>query len=129
MHEWALAEAVVSSAVKFSKEKKMKTKEIVVSLGELQQIDQKIFEFALKEIMKSMGLDLRVKFKKDKAILKCKICGEEWSFASKKLGEQEKESIHFIPEMVHDYVKCPACGSPDFIIRKGRGLSLLVRGG
>ncbi len=34
------------------------------------------------------------------------------------------ESIHFIPEVAHTYIKCPKCGSPDFEIIKGRGIWL-----
>jgi hydrogenase nickel incorporation protein HypA/HybF len=125
MHEWALAEAVISSALDFSKENRLKEiKEITVALGELQQIDREVFDFALKEIMKSKGLDFRVVLRRKKSLLKCKRCNDEWSFDSGKLGEQEKESIHFIPELVHDYQRCPKCGSPDFKILKGRGVWL-----
>ena len=124
MHEWALAEAVISSAVNFTKRKKFNMKEIVVVLGELQQIDTDVFDFALKEIMNTMGLDLKVTFKKEKALLKCRTCSNEWTFKPEILDEQEKESIHFIPEVAHDYVKCPECGSPDFSILKGRGVWL-----
>ncbi len=124
MHEWALAEAVISSAVHFSKEKGIKTKEITVALGELQQIDEEVFDFALKEIMNAMGLSFKIKLKRKESLLKCKICSEMWSFDSKKLDEQEKESIHFIPEVAHDYIKCPKCGSPDFKIISGRGVWL-----
>ena len=91
MHEWALAEAVISSVVKFSKENKFEIKEIKVSLGELQQIDMEVFNFALKEMMKSMGLDFEIIFKKEKALLKCMSCKEEWTFNSENLKEEEKE--------------------------------------
>lgn len=125
MHEWALAEAVVSSAVKFSKENDIDTlKEIEVSFGEMQQIDTEVFEFALREIMKSMGLDFKFALKTKKSLLKCKKCGFEWDFSEKELGSHERECIHFIPEIAHSYVKCPECGSPDFRIIKGRGVWL-----
>lgn len=124
MHEWALAEAVVSSAAKFSREKGVRTKEIVVAIGELQQIDMEVFEFAMKEVMKAMGEDFRVEFRKQKAVFKCKVCRSEWAYEPEKMGEQERECIHFIPEVIHDYSKCPSCGSRDFAILKGRGVWL-----
>jgi Zn finger protein HypA/HybF involved in hydrogenase expression len=34
------------------------------------------------------------------------------------------EAIHFIPELSHAFVRCPECGSPDFIILAGRGITL-----
>ncbi|MCK4571832.1 hydrogenase maturation nickel metallochaperone HypA, partial [candidate division WOR-3 bacterium] len=52
MHEWALAEAVISTAIKVAEEEKFKEiTEIKIKLGELQQIEIEIFEFALKEII------------------------------------------------------------------------------
>ena len=128
MHEWALAESVISSVIKFAKEKKVEIREVTISMGELQQVDRGVFDFALKEIMKAMGLNLKIKLKNEKAIFKCKECGNEWNFEYKNLREEEKESIHFIPETVHSYVKCPKCGSPDFIIKRGRGIWLSIKG-
>ena len=78
--------------------------------------------------MKSAGLNLKFKFKKEKAVFKCKRCGEEWEFGTEGLGDDEKESMHFLPETVHAFVKCPKCGSPDFIIKKGRGVWVSIRG-
>ncbi len=128
MHEWALAESVVFSALKFAKEKGTDVKEVVIHLGDLQQIDREVFEFALKEIMKSSGLKFKFSFRREEAVFKCKKCGEEWKFSTKGLKEDKKESIHFLPETIHAFEKCPKCGSPDFIIKKGRGLWISVLG-
>ncbi|MCW4052076.1 MAG: hydrogenase/urease maturation nickel metallochaperone HypA, partial [Candidatus Bathyarchaeota archaeon] len=50
MHEWALAEAVVSTSVRIAEEKGLKEIiELKIKIGELQQIDQEIFEFALSQ--------------------------------------------------------------------------------
>jgi len=127
MHEWALAEAVIDTAVKVSKEKKLKEiSTVVINLGELQQIDEEIFKFALQEIIKPETIFKNTEFRleKEEAVLKCKVCEKEWKFGSMlcKLQDEEVESIHFIPEMSHIYMKCPACGSKDFEIVKGRGV-------
>jgi len=128
MHEWALAEAVVSTALKVAKEEKLsEITKIGIKMGELQQIDLEAFEFALKEIIKPENLLLRnaeIEFNTEKAVLKCRVCGYRWAFddAAQKLSEQESESIHFIPETAHVYLKCPKCESPDFEIEKGRGV-------
>ncbi|MBL7075500.1 hydrogenase maturation nickel metallochaperone HypA, partial [candidate division KSB1 bacterium] len=46
MHEWALAEAVISTALEVSKKEKLKKiTKIKLMMGELQQIDREIFEF------------------------------------------------------------------------------------
>ncbi|MDH5187030.1 MAG: hydrogenase/urease maturation nickel metallochaperone HypA, partial [candidate division WOR-3 bacterium] len=50
MHEWSLAEAVVATAIRAAEKEGLKEIiEIKIKLGELQQIEKEIFEFALKE--------------------------------------------------------------------------------
>ena len=39
------------------------------------------------------------------------------------------EAIHLLPETIHVYGRCPSCGSPDFEVVRGRGVSIgSVRG-
>lgn len=128
MHEWALAEAVISTAIKVAEEEKLKEiTEIKIKLGELQQIETEIFEFALKEVIQPQKQLLRkakIEIETEKAILKCRVCGQEWNYgdAMKNLCEEESESIHFVPDIAHVYIRCPKCKSPDFEIVKGRGV-------
>ena len=130
MHEWALAESIITTAVEAAEKKKLKTiSEIKISIGELQQIEQDIFEFALGEIIKSQDEKLRnVKtiIVTEESKLKCKNCGNKWKFADIKkiLSDDESESIHFIPEVTFVHTRCPKCGSPDFEITSGRGVSI-----
>lgn len=130
MHEWALAEGVISTALSIAKEKGMtEIIRINIKIGELQQIDMEIFEFALKEInqpQRPMVAKAKIEIKVEEAVLKCRICGQEWAFSNvlNKLGEEERESIHFVPEVAHVYITCPTCKSPDFEFVKGRGVWL-----
>ncbi|MCK4433252.1 MAG: hydrogenase nickel incorporation protein HypA [Methanomicrobia archaeon] len=127
MHEWALAEAVISTALEASKEKNVKEiRELRITMGELQQIDLEIFEFALNEIIKSHDIlkKTKIKIEIENAFFRCNVCGHEWKFTKDKLSFEESESIHFIPEIVHTYLRCPQCSSPDFEVIKGRGVWL-----
>jgi len=130
MHEWALAESILTAAVEAAeKEKLKKLTEITIALGELQQIEQDIFKFALDEIIKTQKGKLenvKIKIKTEKSTLQCKNCNSTWDFSDmqKKLNEDESESIHFIPEVAFVHARCPKCGSPDFEITKGRGVSI-----
>ena len=130
MHEWALAESIITAAVDAAeKEKLKKITEIIVQIGELQQIERDIFEFALNEIMKVQGAKLKntkIIIEVEKSMLKCKNCEHEWSFSDmkKKLSEDESEAIHFVPEVAFVHTRCPKCGSPDFEITRGRGVSI-----
>ncbi len=126
MHEWALAEAVVS-AVSDTAEKEGLRKVSVVNLkmGELQQIDVGIFRFALSQLFSGKLKDAKVHISRTRARLKCRKCGHAWSFDKKKLDESEREAIHFVPEIAHVYVRCPSCRSPDFEVERGRGVWIL----
>ncbi len=130
MHEWALAESVISATLEAAeKEKLKKITEIKITIGEIQQIEQDIFEFALAQIIKEQGTKLKnakIKIDIEKSTLKCKNCENIWSFydMKKKLSKDESESIHFIPEIVLVHSRCPKCGSPDFEILNGRGVKI-----
>ena len=128
MHEWSLAESVIVAAIEVSKKEKLKKiTEIKITIGELQQIEKDIFEFALTQIMKDKKLkNVKIKIKNEKSTLKCKNCEKIWSFydMKKKLNNDESESIHFIPEVAMVHSRCPNCGSPDFEILTGRGVTI-----
>lgn len=126
MHEWSLAQAVIYTAIEYQKKKKLKQiTELEIKMGELQQIDIEIFKFALREIVqlkKMMGT--KIKIETEKAVFECRVCGYKWDFSdsTKKLNKDEAEFIHFIPEVAHIYLRCPKCKSPDFEVKKGRGV-------
>lgn len=130
MHEWALADSILTAALEAAeKEKLKKITEIKINIGELQQIEQDIFEFSLNEIIKTQGEKLKgvkIKIETEKSTLKCKNCENTWNFSDmkKKLKKDESEAIHFIPEVAFVHTRCPKCGSPDFEITTGRGVSI-----
>ncbi|MCK5023811.1 MAG: hydrogenase nickel incorporation protein HypA [Candidatus Aenigmarchaeota archaeon] len=130
MHEWALAEGVISTAVKAAeKEGLKKIIEIKIQLGELQQIEIGVFEGALNQIVREetpLLKDTKMTIEIEKAILKCRACGCEWPFedSTKELDGDASESIHFVPEVAHVFIRCIQCKSPDFEVIKGRGVWL-----
>lgn len=134
MHEWALAEAVVAKTVEVARERGIAVvREVVIGLGELQDVDRGAFEFGLTANQRDAPelADARFVFEVDPARCACRPCGHEWALQESlaALTEDEHESIHLLPEVVHLYVACPACGSPDFAIVGGRGVSLVAVNG
>lgn len=131
MHEWALAESILTAAVEEAEKKYLKKiTEIKISIGELQQIEQDIFKFALNEIIKDQKnklKDVKIKIETEKSTLLCKNCRNTWSYddMKKKLNDDETEAIHFIPEVTFVHTRCPKCKSPDFEITTGRGVSII----
>lgn len=128
MHEWALADAVVSTAAKVAeKEKLSEITEIKIGLGQLQQIETNIFEFAIREIIRSQKTvfkKTKIVLQVQKAVMKCRNCGKKWASAAvvERLDSTDSEAIHFVPEVAHAYIRCPECKSPDFEIAQGRGV-------
>ena len=130
MHEFALADAVITTALRVAKREGMASIErIEVRIGELQRISRETFEFALREVL---PLELpavaatEIILTMEPARFRCRPCGREFSVADTggPDGEEEKEAIHFIPELAHAYLGCPACSSPDFEVLSGRGVSI-----
>jgi len=125
MHEWALAEAVIAAASEIAEKEDLKeVKEVKIRVGELQQIELDILEFALSQLKPKKFKDAKFRITLAKAKLKCRVCGHKWLFRKQELDENISEAIHFVPEIAHTYIKCPKCGSPDFEILHGRGIWL-----
>ena len=125
MHEWALAEGVIKTADKFAEEQGMEeVTEVRIAIGELQQIEHEIIEFALEQMRTPRMKNAKFVIETVPAAFKCRKCGHEWKLDTGKLDEETGEAIHFVPEMVHVYLKCSNCGSPDFEVTEGRGVWL-----
>ena len=125
MHEWALAEAILASAKEIAEKEKLKeVTEVTIKVGELQQVEPSILRFALSQMKSEIFRNAKFHILKAKSTLKCRVCGTTWQFNLKKIDKNTAEAIHFVPEAVHSYVKCPDCGSPDFEIVSGRGVWL-----
>lgn len=128
MHEFALAEAVVAAAREAAaREKLTEVSELVVRVGALQQLESAALALSLETILKAEEPPLRgasVALKPEPASFRCRPCGRTWDFeqAKKRMGEEEGELVHFVPEIARSYMGCPACGSPDFEITSGRGV-------
>ncbi|KYH39411.1 MAG: hydrogenase nickel incorporation protein HypA [Candidatus Bathyarchaeota archaeon B23] len=125
MHEWALAEGVVAAVSRIAEEQGLRrVTEVTVRIGELQQVDREILIFAIDQLRTPVMGDARIIVEEAPARLRCRVCSHTWRFDPEGLGEEVSEAIHFVPEVVHAYLRCPGCGSPDFEVVEGRGIWL-----
>jgi len=125
MHEWALAEAVISAASQIAEKERLKeVTEVKIKVGELQRVEMDILEFALSQLKTAQLKNTKFNIETARAKLTCRVCGRTWFFSKEKLDKKTAEAIHFVPEIAHTYIKCPKCGSPDFEIVEGRGVWL-----
>ncbi|WP_448579555.1 hydrogenase nickel incorporation protein HypA [Thermosphaera sp.] len=123
VHEWALAESIVLF-LENNGFRKIKT--LKIGLGILQSVDKEIFNFSLQELLKDKGLIVEtLEIVDENAELVCNTCGFRWGLSPESMNEAVKESIHFVPESIHAFAKCPKCGSRDFSIIQGRGVRII----
>ncbi len=127
MHEWALAQSVIEATLEVAKDKNiLAVEEVVLSIGELQDIDMDVFYYAINQIKEQYDSIRNAEFvhETEPAILRCNNCGHEWEYGESvgSLSDEERENIHFIPETIHIYVHCPECNGVDFKVIKGRGV-------
>ena len=130
MHELALADSVLKAALSAADDAGMdRIDRIVVKIGELQQIERELFEYSLTTVLPAMDARLAgVKFDLSEELVRfeCRSCGTDYGKdeAGIESDGDQGEAIHFIPELSHAFARCPSCGSPDFEIRAGRGITL-----
>ena len=124
MHEWALAESVIYSAIKEAERRNAKRIiEIDVVLGELQAIDSEILRYAMEELKRgTIAEGAKINLLSEEAEFRCRSCGHTWKLSEGSLEDDVRENIHFVPEVVHSFLKCPRCGSRDFEVIRGRGI-------
>ncbi len=126
MHEWALADGILKTVLEFAEKHNAKSvKKVTIVLGELQDVELEIVEFALNEMKKgTIAQNAEFSFKEEEAIFKCRNCGYTWKLkdVENKLNGEMREDIHFVPDVVHTFISCPKCGSRDFEVVKGRGV-------
>jgi len=124
VHEWALAESIVlyTKQVGYTSIKKLR-----VTIGVLQSVDKEILEYALRELAREHGVRVaQVELVDEYPLLKCNVCGFEWSISPSDMSEDIREAVHFVPEAIYAYYKCPRCGSLDYLVVRGRGISEVV---
>jgi hydrogenase nickel incorporation protein HypA/HybF len=130
MHEFALAQAVIDTALQTAGEAGIsRITKITVRVGELQGIDADSFAFALQEVLPVTEVPLAdavITVEHEPAQFRCRPCQHTFSPAEARAssGDEESEAIHFVPELAHAFLRCPHCQSPDFEVVTGRGVTL-----
>jgi hydrogenase nickel incorporation protein HypA/HybF len=127
MHEWALADAVIeATASVLAGRDPSCLRTVTVVIGELQAIDHGIFNFALSSLLLERPFrGAAYTLETEPALLRCHACEKEWGLdQTPNLTPETREAIHFLPEAAHAFIRCPSCGSPDFRVARGRGVSI-----
>ncbi|MCS7137926.1 MAG: hydrogenase/urease maturation nickel metallochaperone HypA [Candidatus Caldarchaeum sp.] len=123
MHEYMVARGVVESLLRYLSESGRVVKSFRVVVGELSMLDVEILTKTMKNLLEQSplkGADFTVEV--ERAQIVCGLCGKLMSFneATSKLDDEEKEVIHFIPDLIGSYSSCSKCGSMDLRVVAGR---------
>lgn len=130
MHELALVTAILSAVEEVHQKERGKIRKIRVHLGELQGLDREVIREHLEAGLKEMGIGAGYELVEEEASFRCRRCGRLWNLRELELSSEVREYIHFLPEAVYAYVRCPSCGTHDYEIAGGRGarVSLVLEG-
>ena len=127
MHEMALAEGVVVTALESARREGRPILRLNVKVGQLQQIETDILRHCLDGVLpkdEPLLAGMQVLVDLSPACLRCRLCRHDFRLDDLESppDSTELEAIHFVPELAHSYIKCPGCGSPDFEVVSGRGV-------
>lgn len=128
MHEFTVAMGIVDSLREISSNKGFKINSFKIAIGELSMFNLKIMTDLVRELIKGTELeDAKFAVMIEEAKIKCESCNQIHIFSelSKRISDEEKEMIHFIPELISSYLECPSCGSRDLKILTGRGVKVI----
>ncbi|MEM4342236.1 MAG: hydrogenase/urease maturation nickel metallochaperone HypA, partial [Candidatus Caldarchaeum sp.] len=127
VHEYTVAVGVVESLQNFSKSSGRRVKSFRVFVGELSMLDIDVLKEALEKLIgQSEAADAFFSIEVERARVICGSCGYVMSFGEVvgELEEEEKEVIHFLPELIASFGMCRMCGGKDLRIESGRGVSV-----
>jgi len=117
-----LANAIVDALLAHAGEPR-EVKFLEIRLGKLQSVAPEDIEFWLRQLLEERGVKVgEVKFVQEEVVLRCRRCGHEWSLDPSEAPETIREYMHFVPEAVHAFYRCPRCGSHDYEVVRGRGV-------
>ncbi|MEM0444536.1 MAG: hydrogenase/urease maturation nickel metallochaperone HypA [Nitrososphaerota archaeon] len=127
MHEYVIARGVIDSLLKAVSGSGRRIRDFRVVVGELSMLNMELLNEALTRLLEASELrGAGFRMEVEPASVGCGSCGFSMSFreAVSGLSEEEKEMIHFIPDLLASYTSCKRCGSLDLRIVSGRGVSV-----
>lgn len=134
MHEWAISDSILNSAIDSAHAQGiLKMTKIRIGVGELGQIDPDILRFALERLKAStVARAATLEIELIPARFSCRSCENEWEFSqvkAKLISDMGSDNpVHYVPDFIFSFIRCPRCDSPDFKIVSGREMTLSVEG-
>jgi len=128
LHELSLVQGIIDAVEETAEERGGKVKSFKIGVGELAQFDVRLIRQLLDDIRKGTPLeDARVVVEPEKSKVKCMGCGKSWAFQELvgSMSGDEREMVHFLPELLSSFSKCPSCSKSYFEIAEGRSVKVI----
>jgi len=128
MHELVIVSGIIDALMNLSERENRRIRSFTVSVGELASFDKNLIDSLIRELRKGTPLeDAEYRLVIEKAEVRCRTCSHISGFNDliMPLKEDEREMIHFLPELVSSFTQCPSCGSRDLEIESGRGIKVV----
>jgi Zn finger protein HypA/HybF involved in hydrogenase expression len=127
LHELSLVEGIIEAVQETARDRGGRVKSFKVRVGELAQFDIRRIRELLVELKKGTQLEqARAVVVRERSRVRCLSCNSEWNFDDLvgPLQRNEKEMVHFLPELLSSYSKCPSCSKSYLEIEEGRSVRL-----
>ena len=127
LHELSLVEGIIDSIRETAQQRGGRVRSFRINVGELAQFDLRLIRELLKELSKGTPLEeAKAEVKSERSKVKCLSCGSVWRFDDllHPMSEDEKEVVHFLPELMSSYSRCPSCSKSYFEIEEGRSVRI-----
>jgi len=128
LHELSLVQGIIDAVNETAAERGGKVKSVRVGVGELASFDVRLVRQLMEDVRKGTPLEgASVVVEPEKSRVKCLSCGKVWGFheLSGALSPDEREMMHFLPELLDSCSKCPSCSKSYFEITEGRSVRII----
>ena len=127
MHEYSLAEAILSAVLDLAKKNAAEeVLEVVVEVGELRLVNVDILKFAFGALSKGTPAEnAELVVKTSPAVLKCKACGHKWRISPEDVPEAQRLALHLYGDLFVNALQCERCGSINYEVLQGREIRLV----
>lgn len=125
LHELSLVEGIIRAVEETALERGGRVESFTVRVGELAQFDIGIIRELLDELRTGTKLEgAKVTVGPEESRVRCISCGSDWRFSelAGSLSSDEREMIHFLPELLSSACRCPSCSKSYFQITQGRSV-------
>ena len=128
MHELTLVQGILDSVKEIEAKEGKKAVSCRIGVGELAQFDEQLLRTLFADLAEGVALrDMDVVFEHERAKILCKGCGRAWGFKdlAGQLTRSDREMVHFLPELLGSFAKCPGCSKSYFEIEGGRSVRVI----